>query len=549
VAAVPRLWTPDLVPFGSRQAALVAELATWPGASWWEVYTRPSTALAAFASWLSGGVVSSVTTWVVVRGLLDALTCAVLYLATRRQFGRGAAVLAALLYAVSPAAWAAARDPAGSVAPLWLVTCLLASVWLAERVTLVRAAAFGLVLVSGAGPIIGSRPGDFAVDAPAAWHALLGVGRIADANVPPGGLVLPDLVLPGGILALLLAVVGVCATVVHARRGEMRLLVFPAWAGLGLFWLAVVPGSGALPAVLLPLVALIAAPVGLVTRAPARWAAGLAIAALIGLGAVTVGLNLATVEAAERSRAAFDPATIDADRSLRAWQALARTVERAAGRVDTSEVVSLDGGGAIATAPMLDALLSERVRVRRLPADTWVLPLEDEILLLVLPGTEPPVEMIRPSSRLAVVEAPETDTGARLVTLRARPSVDWLARTDAVQGGLFADGSALVGVATERSENGRPAITLFWDLPASGEGRASGLVTRVTASGTVHDSALPSVEARRDNEIVVQRIMSPGGASTASDGRVSVALLDASARPIPTADGAAEIVVRAGRVP
>jgi hypothetical protein len=193
---------------------------------------------------------------------------------------------------------------------------------------------------------------------------------------------------------------------------------------------------------------------------------------------------------------------------------------------------------------MLDSLLGGRVRVRRLPAASRVLPLERETLFLVLPGADVPVELTRPSSRLAVVEPPETDTGARLATLRARPDVDWLARADPVPDGRFADGSALVGVAVERGEGGGQRVTLFWQLPLAGDERDIGQSIRVTSSGggrtEARDARLPPLEARRSGEIVVQHVEVRGAGP---DGRVGVVLLAGNGRAIPTAGGAGEVVV------
>jgi hypothetical protein len=146
VAALPRIWAPDLVPFGDRQAAYVLEArsrAPVSPATWYADPTVPTLALVEpFLSVLP----SPIAAWVVVRGLLDALGVALLYLAARRVVGVTGGVMAALLYALSPTAWAASRDPAGPLGAPVAAAALLAAILLAARPTLLRAAIFGVLL-------------------------------------------------------------------------------------------------------------------------------------------------------------------------------------------------------------------------------------------------------------------------------------------------------------------------------------------------------------------------------------------------------------------
>lgn len=608
---MPRVWAPDLVPYGPAQAILVSEAAARSGVSWWAAYADPSYPLFALADPVLRSLPAPVSGWIVPRGLLDALGVSVLYLAVARLIGRPAGLLAALLYALSPSAWATARDPAGTLTPLLVALGLFASVRLVTRPTPARGIMLGLVLavlvrsappgwgfivagaltlavarasrltgsltalalLVGAGPAAWTRPSGLTSSPDdvlsLAWQTLLGVWGLPAGSVPPGGVVLLDLLAPAAVLAVVLAALGTVAAMPRAWNGQPRLLVLPIWAGLALLWPAVVRDASfflpALAALMVVPLAVWPLPFAGVPLVWARWAAGAAVGLSIGLGAVTVSLNVSNIEAAERDRASFDPSlygremastpVVDlpglaawerppAGRSLRAWQALATAVRQTAERVGTSEVVSVADADSVSPTPMLESLLRGRVAVRRLPPQTWVLPLERETLFLLMPGVPVPVELTRASSRLGVVTSSGTDTGARLATLRARPAVDWLARADPVQGGRFADGSTLVGVTVDRRVAGRLTLTLFWELPAADDGRTMGQTVRLTSaeSGTPsRQAALLPVEARRGGELVAQAVAIPVSGSSQRDPVVSLTLLDAAGRPIPTSEGASEV--------
>ncbi|MFN8632502.1 MAG: hypothetical protein U0893_01520 [Chloroflexota bacterium] len=146
VALAPRVWQPDLVPFGDGQAAYVLNARSRLPVSWAAPYGDLSLpTLALFEPWLRV-LPTPIVAWVVLRGLLDALGAALLYLAARPVVGVAGGIVAALLYAVSPTAWAAARDPAGPLGALVAAAALLGAVRLLERPTLLRGAAFGVLL-------------------------------------------------------------------------------------------------------------------------------------------------------------------------------------------------------------------------------------------------------------------------------------------------------------------------------------------------------------------------------------------------------------------
>src|SRR5205823_3321244 len=107
--------------------------ASRAGTAWLQSYADPTYPVAALADPMARDLPSPVGTWIVLRALLDSLGVAILYLATGRVLNRGAALLAALAYALNPALWAMARDPAGSFAGLVVAAGLLAAVRTIQR--------------------------------------------------------------------------------------------------------------------------------------------------------------------------------------------------------------------------------------------------------------------------------------------------------------------------------------------------------------------------------------------------------------------------------
>ena len=87
IAAVPRVWAPDLVPFASRQGALVASAHAQAAPSLLTIYTDVSLPPLALLGPLLRLLPAPIETWVVVRGLLDAVGVALLYLAARPIVG------------------------------------------------------------------------------------------------------------------------------------------------------------------------------------------------------------------------------------------------------------------------------------------------------------------------------------------------------------------------------------------------------------------------------------------------------------------------------
>ena len=601
VAVVPRVWAPDLAPYGPVQAASIIDASQRAGTPWLRAYADPTFPLAALTLPLLRDLPWPVTSWLAARAGLDGLGAAFLYLAVGHLLGRGAAFLAALLYIASPAVWSTARDVAGTLAELLVAAGLLAAVRVAHRPTtlngivlglvlaaIVRAippgwgfvlagvaalavgratwltgSLTGLVLLLGAGPAIWSRstglPPSAGVFA-AHWRAVFGSAAWIDpASALPGSVSLAGVVAPAAILMLVLALIGTAQAVISGWRCAPRLLLLPIWAILGALSIAMLPlptGVSVAPVVMLPLLASLAVvPVATSRWATVRLATYLAVVLLVGLGATTIGLNVRGAEQASHERVAFAaPDRAESDRSLsfgvrevptangslRDWQALADTIQGVVERTGATDLIALGDGDR--TSPMLESLLQRATTVRRLPPGSSIVPLERETLFLTVPDSPRPVELTRPSSRVAVFTPFGSDTGARLLTLRPRPAIDWLARTEPVPSDRFADGSAVVGVVADRGTPGRLALTLFWELPAAADGRAVGQTARLTVRGDgepgQQDVGLPPVDVRRGGELIVQQPLRSFAVPPDSPLTVSVGLLDASGKTISTRDGA-----------
>ncbi len=148
LAAAPRLWAPDLVPFGAREAAELAEarrLAASP--AWGASLLDGSTA--SLATQLHAAALSlpePTITWQLTLGLLDSLMAVLVYFAARSSLGVAASGLAALLLALSPWAWTLGRDPAPPrlVGVLAAAALLMASQLVRER-GVIRACALGML--------------------------------------------------------------------------------------------------------------------------------------------------------------------------------------------------------------------------------------------------------------------------------------------------------------------------------------------------------------------------------------------------------------------
>jgi hypothetical protein len=146
VATALRLWEPDLVPFGVRQAEYVSEANTRAPLSLLALYGDLSASPLMLVWPLLRELPQSVLLWVVLRGLLDSLGVALLFLAARPLVGVWGALLAALLYAVNPTVWAAARDPAGLLTAPLTAAALYGAVRLVCHSSLPNGAILGVLL-------------------------------------------------------------------------------------------------------------------------------------------------------------------------------------------------------------------------------------------------------------------------------------------------------------------------------------------------------------------------------------------------------------------
>ena len=153
-SAIPRVWAPDLVPFGERQAAYVSEAFRRAPVSLATFYADPNVPLLAMVDPLLRDVPWPIESWVVLRGLVDALGVSLLYLAARSAVGVWPGVLAALLYALNPLAWEAVRDPAGALGAIVVSAMLLAATRFVRRRTVLRGVVLGGVLLLIGAPAV-----------------------------------------------------------------------------------------------------------------------------------------------------------------------------------------------------------------------------------------------------------------------------------------------------------------------------------------------------------------------------------------------------------
>ena len=553
LAAVPRLWAPDLVPYGEHQAAYVADAHARSADTWARAYASPDRpALAAIDPCLRM-LPWPVVGWVTARGLLDALGVSLLYLAVRPLVGAIGATAAAVLYAVSPIAWAAARDPAGSFGPLLGAAALLAAVRTIARPTLVRGAMLGIAL----GLLARSVPLGLLV-------ALLGAVTLfsARASWRVGGVTALALVLAAGpatfapLAALhsvfvadvvetrsiafsptvpLVLLVAASAIVWHARL-RVSLPFAIVWMGVAILggdWVwrtslrsvvSPVPLEAYVGALARDQLALATSFVLLalvVARHQAvRWGGRIAALVTVALFAAATGLAIRHDAVAERALPPFSigagysaalqgtwvrtTGSLYTSPSLREVTAVTDAIREATGRAGVGEIVLL--------GTPLDRSLTSHPTAYRLgnlqtrPLGTaMVLPLERETVYLTAAvnpeSQEPwlPIEAQRPSSSIGVFTPGGADTGARIIAIRARPLQDWLARAESIPDGRFADGSVLVGVSRERRADGTIDLTLSWQIPPAADGRTLGVRAQVLVDGAVARlrAALPEPGSRR----------------------------------------------------
>lgn len=533
VAAVPRVWAPDLVPFSPDVATYVAEAARQQPISWRALYADPMIGPLALVEPLLGGLPSPVAAWVVLRGLLDAAGVALLYLAARPLVGAFGAALAALLYAASPMAWALSRDPSGSLGPLLMAATLLAAVRLAQWPTLVRGAVLGVCL----GLLARSLPlGLLLVPIGA---AALAIGR---ARWPVGGV---------AVLTLALSAGG-------------ALFVFPRVVVGGS--LTIFDSAAIQPALALLLVAPTVARISVV-----RWLTRIGVGVLVLVAALATVWTMRQDIEAEWSQPAFQirPAdrttdgwlwsgaggALSASPSLREVDALTTAMRNASGRATTDEVVLLGAHLPEILTPFSYSAMLDGVRTR----ETWgsmVLPLERETVYLVSEHgeragyAERPIEARRPSSTVRVFTPQGADTGAQLFTLRPRSATDWLARVRPVSDGQFADGSTLLGVNTEYDGNGQLDVALYWELPVADDGSTSGPESTRVHVGLVDAPSVapragefPPIRLRRKNELLLMQVRIGGIGDPANAGRLRLTVLDQRREPIRTIGGDGDLVV------
>lgn len=592
LAALPRVWAPDLAPYGPRQAAYVTAAQSEGVGGLLAAYadvSRPALALP-WPALLQTPV--PLATWAVIRGLLDALAVPALYVAARPLVGTPGAALAALLLAVSPLGWAAARDPAGSFGPLLMALTLLTARRLIERSSLLRATVFGLVLgllvrctapgwgfvlggaatlwiaraswrvwavtvlalLMSAGPALWAGIGTVAPRRLLSLDALLAPGLLAHGGVrgwadmfPPGAAPIAVLAVPAAIVTWMLLAAGTAAAVRGVLHGRLLPALVPAWALLSLAWLAMLPDASALATALPPVALLVATSLSCEYTA-ARWAAWIGGGALVLLGVATTTLGIFGLEAEAhrqpRISVQSQPGAMPAPTSLRDWWAVVDTAEEVARRVGVREVIVVSGGTQD-PAMLVASVLPGEVSPRFILPNVSILPLEHELAYLVLAGQTLPIGLDRVSSSTAAVTASGADTGARLLTLRPRPPDDWLSQARPIHDGRFKDGSILLAVAPEQQTGGGGVLLLYWQLATESDGRGPGvqvaLQPREVAPGVrpPRPAALPMLLAdhRRQGEIVVLRLPFPAQLPVTASRDLRVTLLDADGRVVPTTSG------------
>ena len=416
LAAIPRVWEPDLAPFAQVHAARLTEArrlaaafgeGAWSGAAWAAASADlPSLLLAMLV-----GLPDPLGILVVVLGLLDGAAAVLVFLAARALLGPGPAVLAGSLYALSPWAWALARDvTVGGLTPA-AAGALLAAIASVRRPSVRRVLA--LTLLGGllprieptawvfALPIVATlllarpdrrvavvgvttfvalaapalvaavdriRPADAdpAATLQRAWWLAAGVGAEHRLVGAPSPAALPEPIpsLALGCAAVLL-LLGTVVTPALARASRAAVLPL-LWVGLPLAVLGATAAAEVLVALLPAATVLMALPL-----AWRHQRAG-SVVRRVGLAAAVVALTLATATvghlawqaaalagaaqpypewvAAAEARANARPAPglgTGAILPLRFWRAVAIAAVDAAERVGTRELLVVPAGGPI----------------------------------------------------------------------------------------------------------------------------------------------------------------------------------------------------------
>ncbi|MCC7372133.1 MAG: hypothetical protein IT306_27200 [Chloroflexi bacterium] len=537
-AAAPRLLQPDLVPFGSTQARYVTAAENAGVVSGWQLVGDPSHSALAWTYALLAVQSSPVIGWVIVRGLLDALGVAFLYLSARPILGVRGAVALGLLSSVSPILWSASRDPAGSLSALLTALALWAGVALARRPTLVRGGLFGLAL----GLLMRADPFPWL---PVAIGAVaLGVGR---ASWRVGSLT--------ALCMLLLA-----WPVVPAMRDA---------TSLGSVVSGLLSPSRGLLTSLWPLLCLAIASPLLVRRRAVRWLTWTVLGGLCALSVAITVLDMQADASAEWQRSIFDSragnpytdasmlavtGTLGSRPSLREVDALTRGLREAAGRSDAHEVTVVDSQTLRMTDVITYAVRRAGLHERGLQFAIGTLPLEREALYLVAEharaeATRPwPAEFLRPSSSVQQFTPEGVPLGLSVLSLRPRDADHWLMKTVPVANGEFADGTVLRGVALH-TVGSLLSVTTYWQLPTRSQTASLGERVRVSLSSTGQaptNTGLPSLASRHADELTVLTVLAPlerGGPTSAT---LDLQLFDSAGSAVARTDGAPSLSVPIG---
>ena len=523
------------MPFGRGDASYFAAAAKQQRATWIQIYSDREVSPLAVAERVLGDKPQPVPAWVVVRGLLDAVGVALLYLAVRSLLGPLGGALTALLYAASPWAWELARDPDGSLGPMLTAAAMLAAVWLIRRPTLVRGAVFGLAL-----------------------------GLLA-RSLPFG-----PLVVPLGAAALAVGRTGWLVSGVAA----LALIASAAWA-LAPPLRSLLGGTPLIdPATIQPLFALLLASPMMVRTSAARWVGRIGVAILVVAGAIGIAWTIEHDSEAEWLHPAFiirppNPPWVEGVRpqaggslslypSYREVVALTRAMQEAAGRANASEIVLLNNHLPEPLTPFSYGAMLDGERLSPYGGNV-ILPLERETVFLAAsegarPGSaERAIETRRPSSSLRIFTATGADTGLELFTLRPRSAADWLARVQSIPGGEFVDGIRLLGVDAETRGNGVLDVAFYWALagpnntPVTANRRPEADRIRLSIADTPaveqREGILPPVGFRRKDYLLLMQFRLTGVPDAALAGSLRVTLVDERFEPIRTSAGDAYLDV------
>ncbi len=278
VALVPRLWEPDLGPYGERQAGYLDSAARHGTDGIVAMVASPGAPLLAVLDVPRRTVHASLSSWVVARGIVDATAVLLLFVAVRPVAGVVGATGAGALLATSPVAIVASRDLAGPFAAPLMAAALLAGISLSRRPSmpngLILGAVLGLLARSGVpgllvvglgavalalagasgrvgigtaallvvlgGPAIVGSLGELASGSGGPNSVLAGMDfpgslltglayRPQDGWPPGASFSVPPTTIALGAVVVVAAVAGSWHAVAAARRGERQTLLVAVW--------------------------------------------------------------------------------------------------------------------------------------------------------------------------------------------------------------------------------------------------------------------------------------------------------------------------------